>query len=119
MIERILQFSIVQRLLVVLVVTALAAFGVRSLQQLPIDAVPVEREVDFLDAVALGARAERRFRARGAAAEQDAVGWCHREQHGIAIGPAFARCASTRRAAFARCATARRAAGLARADPPG
>ena len=40
MIERILQFSIVQRLLVVLVVTALAAFGVRSLQQLPIDAVP-------------------------------------------------------------------------------
>ena len=40
MIERILQFSIAQRLFVVLVVAALAAFGVRSLQLLPIDAVP-------------------------------------------------------------------------------
>lgn len=40
MIERILQFSIAQRLFVVLAVVALAAFGVRSLQQLPIDAVP-------------------------------------------------------------------------------
>jgi heavy metal efflux system protein len=39
-IERILQFSISQRLFVVLVVAALAAFGVRSLQLLPIDAVP-------------------------------------------------------------------------------
>ena len=40
MIERILQFSIAQRLFVVLVVAALAAFGARSLQLLPIDAVP-------------------------------------------------------------------------------
>jgi heavy metal efflux system protein len=39
-IERILQFSISQRLFVVLVVAALAALGVRSLQLLPIDAVP-------------------------------------------------------------------------------
>jgi len=39
-IERILQFSIAQRIFVALAVLALAAFGVRSLQQLPIDAVP-------------------------------------------------------------------------------
>jgi cobalt-zinc-cadmium resistance protein CzcA len=39
-IERILQFSIAQRLFVVLVVAMLAAFGVRALQLLPIDAVP-------------------------------------------------------------------------------
>jgi len=39
-IERILQFSIAQRMFVVLGVLALAAFGVRSLQMLPIDAVP-------------------------------------------------------------------------------
>ena len=40
MIERILQFAIAQRLFVVLVVGAIAAFGARSLQLLPIDAVP-------------------------------------------------------------------------------
>ena len=40
MIERILNFSVTQRFFVVLLVAALAAFGVRSLQQLPIDAVP-------------------------------------------------------------------------------
>ena len=40
MIERILQFSISQRVFVALVVLALAGFGVRALQQLPIDAVP-------------------------------------------------------------------------------
>jgi len=39
-IERILQFSVAQRVLVVLVVVAIAAFGIRSLRQLPIDAVP-------------------------------------------------------------------------------
>jgi heavy metal efflux system protein len=39
-IERILKFSITQRLFVVLVVAALSAVGVRSLQLLPIDAVP-------------------------------------------------------------------------------
>ena len=44
----------------------------------PIDVVTVEREVDFLDAVTLGARAERRFRAGRAAAEQNAVGCFHR-----------------------------------------
>src|SRR5207249_11233625 len=35
--------------------------------------VPLEREVHFLDAVTLGARAELRFRARRSAAEQDVV----------------------------------------------
>ena len=40
MIERILNFSVTQRFFVVLLVAALAAFGVRSLQLLPIDAVP-------------------------------------------------------------------------------
>lgn len=40
MIERILGFSITQRFLVVLAVAAIAAFGVKSLSQLPIDAVP-------------------------------------------------------------------------------
>jgi cobalt-zinc-cadmium resistance protein CzcA len=40
MIERILGFSLNNRFLVVLLVAAVAAFGVRSLQQLPIDAVP-------------------------------------------------------------------------------
>ena len=40
MIERILNFSVTQRFLVVLLVAALAAFGVWSLQLLPIDAVP-------------------------------------------------------------------------------
>ncbi len=40
MIERILAFSISQRILVVLAVAAIAAFGVKSLSQLPIDAVP-------------------------------------------------------------------------------
>jgi heavy metal efflux system protein len=39
-IERILNFSVTQRFFVVLLVAALAAFGVRSLQLLPIDAVP-------------------------------------------------------------------------------
>jgi len=39
-IERILQFSVAQRVLVVLVVVAIAAFGIRSLRQLPFDAVP-------------------------------------------------------------------------------
>ncbi|WP_296200990.1 CusA/CzcA family heavy metal efflux RND transporter [uncultured Hyphomicrobium sp.] len=40
MIERILGFSLNNRFLVVLLVAAVAAFGIRSLQQLPIDAVP-------------------------------------------------------------------------------
>ena len=40
MIERILGFSISQRFLVVLAVAAIAAFGIKSLSQLPIDAVP-------------------------------------------------------------------------------
>lgn len=40
MIERILGFSLANRFLVVLLVAAAAAFGIRSLQQLPIDAVP-------------------------------------------------------------------------------
>lgn len=40
MIERILGFSLTHRFLVVLLVAAVAAFGIRSLQQLPIDAVP-------------------------------------------------------------------------------
>ena len=40
MIERILSFSLTNRFLVVLLVAAAAAFGIRSLQQLPIDAVP-------------------------------------------------------------------------------
>jgi len=40
MIERILGFSLTNRFLVVLLVAAVAAFGIRSLQQLPIDAVP-------------------------------------------------------------------------------
>ena len=40
MIERILNFSVTQRFFVVLLVAAPAAFGVRSLQRLPIDAVP-------------------------------------------------------------------------------
>ena len=44
----------------------------------PRDLVAVEREVDLLDAVPLGRRAELRFRARGAAAEQNALGWLHR-----------------------------------------
>jgi cobalt-zinc-cadmium resistance protein CzcA len=39
-IERVLRFSITHRVLVVLLVVAVAAFGVRSLQQLSIDAVP-------------------------------------------------------------------------------
>jgi DNA replication protein DnaC len=40
--------------------------------------VPVEREVDFVDAARFCACAERRFGARCAAAEQDALGWLHR-----------------------------------------
>ncbi|WP_442909836.1 efflux RND transporter permease subunit, partial [Hyphomicrobium sp.] len=40
MIERILGFSLTHRFLVVLLAAAVAAFGIRSLQQLPIDAVP-------------------------------------------------------------------------------
>ena len=40
MIERILGFSLTHRFLVVLLVAAVAAFGIRSLQLLPIDAVP-------------------------------------------------------------------------------
>ena len=40
MIERILSFSITHRFLVVLLVAALAAFGLKSLNELPIDAVP-------------------------------------------------------------------------------
>ncbi len=40
MIERILSFSLANRFLVVLLVAAVAAFGIRSLQRLPIDAVP-------------------------------------------------------------------------------
>ena len=39
--------------------------------------VPVEREVDFLDAVALGTGAELRFGAGGAAAEKNVVGLSH------------------------------------------
>src|SRR5690606_1166215 len=44
---------------------------------LPHDAVPVEGEVDFLDAVTLRARAELRLRARRAATEQDGVSRIH------------------------------------------
>jgi len=40
MIERILGFSLANRFLVVLLVAAVAALGIRSLQRLPIDAVP-------------------------------------------------------------------------------
>ncbi len=40
MIERILQFAITQRFLVVLATMAIAAYGITSLQKLPIDAVP-------------------------------------------------------------------------------
>ncbi|KAB2943528.1 MAG: CusA/CzcA family heavy metal efflux RND transporter [Hyphomicrobium sp.] len=40
MIEKILNFSVAQRFLVVLAVAAVAAFGIKSLSQLPIDAVP-------------------------------------------------------------------------------
>ena len=40
MLERVLQFSIERRWLVVLVVVALAGYGVYSFQRLPIDAVP-------------------------------------------------------------------------------
>ena len=40
MIARILDFSVAQRWLVVLLVAAAAGFGLRSLQSLPIDAVP-------------------------------------------------------------------------------
>ena len=40
MIEKILSFSIKQRILVVLAVAAIAMFGIKSLSQLPIDAVP-------------------------------------------------------------------------------
>lgn len=40
MIERILSFAITQRFLVVLATLAIAAYGVTSLQKLPIDAVP-------------------------------------------------------------------------------
>ncbi len=40
MIERILSFSLQHRFLVVLLVAAMSAFGLQSLQQLPIDAVP-------------------------------------------------------------------------------
>ena len=43
-----------------------------------VDLVAVEGEVHFLDAVTLGAGAERGFGARRAAAEQNAVGWLHR-----------------------------------------
>ena len=40
MIERILSFSLTHRYLVVLLVAAVSAFGIYSLQRLPIDAVP-------------------------------------------------------------------------------
>ncbi len=40
MIERILSFSLTHRVLVVLLVAAASAFGLYSLQRLPIDAVP-------------------------------------------------------------------------------
>ena len=40
MLERVLQFSIERRLLVVLCIGALAGFGLYSLTRLPIDAVP-------------------------------------------------------------------------------
>ena len=40
MLERVLQFAIERRWLIVLFVVALAGFGVYSLQRLPIDAVP-------------------------------------------------------------------------------
>ncbi len=40
MIERILSFSLTHRYLVVLLVAAASAFGLYSLQNLPIDAVP-------------------------------------------------------------------------------
>ena len=43
-----------------------------------LDPMTLEREVDFLNAVPLGAGTEVRLRARSAAAEQDAVGWIHR-----------------------------------------
>src|SRR6185436_425544 len=42
-----------------------------------LDAGSVEREVDLLDAVALGAVAAPRLGARSAAAEQNAVAWDH------------------------------------------
>ena len=42
-----------------------------------LDPVPVEREVHFLDAVALGAGAELRFRPGRAAAEQNAFVTVH------------------------------------------
>ena len=42
-----------------------------------VDLVAVEGEVDFFDAVAFGAGAERGFGARRAAAEQNAVGRLH------------------------------------------
>ena len=67
MIERILNFSVTQRFFVVLLVAALAAFGVRSLQRLPIDAVPditnnqVQINTDRAGAVA---RARSRSRSR-------------------------------------------------------
>jgi hypothetical protein len=40
--------------------------------------VAFEREVDFLDPVALRARAKSGFRPGGSTAEQNAVGWLHR-----------------------------------------
>jgi hypothetical protein len=45
----------------------------------PLDLVAIEREVDFLDAVLLGAGAKGRFRARRTSAEENAVGWLHPE----------------------------------------
>ena len=50
------------------------------------DLVAVEREVHFLDAVALGAGAELASAPWRAAAEQDAVAWIHRA---IIHGPRF------------------------------
>ena len=43
-----------------------------------LDPMTLEGEVDFLNAVPLGAGTEVRLRARSAAAEQDAIGWINR-----------------------------------------
>ena len=46
---------------------------------MPVDLVPIEREVHFFDAVALGAPAELGLSPGRTAAEQDAVGRIHSE----------------------------------------
>jgi hypothetical protein len=44
------------------------------------DLVAIEGEIDLFDAVTLGTRAELGFSPWRSAAEQDAVGWCHRPE---------------------------------------